>query len=43
MIDLRRFIQAQKWTEAKAALFLGETQPRISNLMKGDIDLVCDQ
>ncbi len=38
MLDLRRFIQSQKWTQAEAALFFGETQPRISNLMNGDID-----
>jgi predicted XRE-type DNA-binding protein len=38
MLDLREFIQAQKWTQAEAALFFGETQPRISNLMNGDID-----
>jgi predicted XRE-type DNA-binding protein len=38
MLDLRRFIQAQKWTQAEAALFFGETQPRSSNLMNGDID-----
>jgi predicted XRE-type DNA-binding protein len=38
MLDLRRFIQAQKWTQAEAALFFGETQPHISNLMNGDID-----
>jgi phage-related protein/predicted XRE-type DNA-binding protein len=38
MLDLRRFIQTQQWTQAEAALFFGETQPRISNLMNGDID-----
>jgi predicted XRE-type DNA-binding protein len=38
MLDLRRFIQSQQWTQAEAALFFGETQPRISNLMNGDID-----
>jgi predicted XRE-type DNA-binding protein len=38
MIDLRRFIQSQKWTQTEAAEFFGETQPRISNLMNGDID-----
>jgi predicted XRE-type DNA-binding protein len=38
MIDLRHFIQSQKWTQAEATEFLGETQPRISNLMNGDID-----
>jgi predicted XRE-type DNA-binding protein len=38
MLDLRKFIQAQQWTQAEAASFFGETQPRISNLMNGDID-----
>jgi predicted XRE-type DNA-binding protein len=38
MLDLRCFIQSQGWTQAEAATFFGETQPRISNLMKGDID-----
>jgi predicted XRE-type DNA-binding protein len=32
------FIQSQNWTQAEAAMFFGETQPRISNLMNGDID-----
>lgn len=38
IIDLQRFIKGQNWTQAEAALFFGETQPRISNLMNGDID-----
>ncbi len=38
MLDLRKFIQSQNWTQAEAAAFFGETQPRISNLMNGDID-----
>jgi predicted XRE-type DNA-binding protein len=38
MIDLRRFIQSQKWTQTEAAEFFGETQPHIGNLMNGDID-----
>lgn len=37
MLDLRRFIHARRWTQAEAAAFFGETQPRISNLMKGEI------
>lgn len=37
MLDLRQYIQEQGWTQAEAAAFLGETQPRISNLMKGEI------
>ncbi len=38
MLDLREFILTHGWTQAQAATFLGETQPRISNLMNGDID-----
>jgi predicted XRE-type DNA-binding protein len=38
MLDIRRFIISKKWTQAEAAAFFGETQPRISNLMNGDID-----
>jgi predicted XRE-type DNA-binding protein len=38
ILDLRRFIQSQKWTQTEAAEYFGETQPRISNLMNGDID-----
>jgi predicted XRE-type DNA-binding protein len=38
MLDIRRFIQSQQWTQAEAAMFFGETQPQISNLMNGDID-----
>ena len=38
MLDLRRFIEQQGWTQNQAAEFFGETQPRISNLMSGDID-----
>ena len=38
MLDLRKFIQSNNWTQAEAAVFFCETQPRISNLMNGDID-----
>jgi predicted XRE-type DNA-binding protein len=38
MLDLRKFIESQKWTQAEAAMFFGETQPRISNLINGDIE-----
>ena len=38
MINLQKFIKSQNWTQAEAANFFGETQPRISNLMNGDID-----
>ena len=37
MLDLRRYIQKQGWTQAEAATFFAETQPRISNLLKGEI------
>jgi predicted XRE-type DNA-binding protein len=37
MLDLRSYIQKQGWTQKEAAEFLGETQPRISNLMNGEI------
>lgn len=37
MLDLRSYIQKRGWTQKEAAEFLGETQPRISNLMKGEI------
>jgi predicted XRE-type DNA-binding protein len=38
MLDLRKFILSRNWTQAEAAMFFGETQPRISNLMNGDIE-----
>lgn len=38
MISLQKFIKSQNWTQAETAHFFGETQPRISNLMNGDID-----
>lgn len=37
MLDVRAFIEQQGWTQAQAAAFFQETQPRISNLMNGDI------
>lgn len=37
MLDLRQYIQERGWTQAQAAAFFGETQPRISNLMHGKI------
>jgi predicted XRE-type DNA-binding protein len=37
MLDLRRYIQERGWTQEEAAAFFGETQPRISNLLKGEI------
>jgi predicted XRE-type DNA-binding protein len=38
MLNIRRFIKDQRWTQKKAALFFRETQPRISDLMNGDIE-----
>jgi predicted XRE-type DNA-binding protein len=37
ILDLRRYIHERGWTQAEAATFFGETQPRISNLLKGEI------
>lgn len=37
MLDLRSYIQERGWTQQQAAEILGQTQPRISNLMKGKI------
>ena len=37
MLDLRSYILEQGWTQTQTAEFLGETQPRISNLMNGEI------
>jgi predicted XRE-type DNA-binding protein len=38
MLNIKRYIRSQGWTQKKAALFFGETQPRISDLMNGDIE-----
>jgi predicted XRE-type DNA-binding protein len=37
MLDLRNYIKSQSWTQEQAAAFFGETQPRISNLVNGEI------
>lgn len=37
MLDLKNYIESQGWTQEQAAAFFGETQPRISNLMSGEI------
>ena len=37
MLKLRSYIEAQGWTQQQTADFFAETQPRISNLMNGDI------
>ena len=39
MTALKEHIRRQKWTQAEAAKRLGVTQPRISDLMRGKIDL----
>lgn len=37
IIELRSFILEKGWTQQEAARFFNETQPRISNLMNGEI------
>lgn len=37
MLDLRNYILNRGWTQEEAAAFFKETQPRISNLMNGDV------
>jgi predicted XRE-type DNA-binding protein len=39
MMALEQHIKAQGWTQAEAARLLGVTQPRVSDLMRGKIDL----
>ena len=39
MIELERHIKREKWTQAQAAKALGVTQPRISNLVRGNINV----
>jgi|HubBroStandDraft_1064217.scaffolds.fasta_scaffold1249074_2 predicted XRE-type DNA-binding protein len=39
MISLREFVREKKLTQAQAAKLLGVTQPRVSDLMKGKINL----
>ncbi|MFH0778409.1 MAG: helix-turn-helix transcriptional regulator [Candidatus Eisenbacteria bacterium] len=38
MIELTKIIKARRLTQAAAAKWLGVTQPRISDLMRGKID-----
>lgn len=38
ILDLQRYIKKQQWTQQETAIFFNETQPRISNLMNGDIE-----
>ena len=37
LIGLRKHIRTHGWTQAEAATFFGEMQPRISNLLKREI------
>ena len=39
MVEVSRLIQARKLTQRSAASLLGVTQPRISDLIRGKIDL----
>ena len=39
MMALERHIRSQSWTQAQAAKRLGVTQPRISDLLRGKINL----
>jgi predicted XRE-type DNA-binding protein len=39
MVELRRLIQARKLTQNSAAKLFGVTQPRISDLARGKIEL----
>jgi predicted XRE-type DNA-binding protein len=39
MIALKEQIKRHEWTQAEAAQRLGVTQPRVSDLMRGKIDL----
>lgn len=38
MLNIKQFIQTKEWNQKQAALFFGETQPRISDLINGDIE-----
>ncbi|MBW4535933.1 MAG: helix-turn-helix domain-containing protein [Pleurocapsa minor HA4230-MV1] len=37
MLALKEYIQSQDWSQEQAAEFFQETQPRISNLINGEI------
>ncbi|MBB4198409.1 transcriptional regulator [Rhodoblastus sphagnicola] len=39
MMALEQHIKAMGWTQGEAARHLGVTQPRISDLMRGKVDL----
>ena len=38
ILDLQKYIRQKGWTQQESADFFKETQPRISNLMNGDIE-----
>ena len=38
ILDLQKYIKKQKWTQQEAADFFNETQPRINNLMRVEIE-----
>ncbi len=38
ILDLQKYIKKREWTQQEAASFFNETQPRMSNLMNGDIE-----
>jgi predicted XRE-type DNA-binding protein len=39
MVELKRLIQVRKLTQSSAARLFGATQPRVSDLVRGRIDL----
>ncbi|MDX2504528.1 MAG: XRE family transcriptional regulator [Gammaproteobacteria bacterium] len=39
MLQIKQAIEVNSWTQKKAAKKLGVTQPRISDLLRGKIDL----
>ncbi|MBI3793548.1 MAG: XRE family transcriptional regulator [Nitrospinae bacterium] len=39
MMEITKFIEGKKMTQAKAARFFGVAQPRISDLMRGKIQM----
>ncbi len=39
MLEIRKYIQEKDITQKEASVKMGVTQPRISNLMRGKIDL----
>lgn len=41
VLDLRKYIEVNGWTQREAAAFFGESQPRISNLMAGVVGRFC--